>query len=223
MSSGSIAAWTHGWATRSGFDSCRTAAARPRCVGSCHAHVCLERPLGIAGQVSSLLRFLDGKDGQQATGSAPGLSSNRSRLPTSKPGDSRPARGFLLLWPTERHGPTVVARQDEQELGRISPWRPAAPGRVYRCVALRPARQRGSIRPSGRGARDRRSRRLARQRRSQLRHGFGTQCRRRRQRLTDSIPLEGGRVSWNEMFGRLPLDRERAELDDEMRRSLPCS
>jgi hypothetical protein len=25
------------------------------------------------------------------------------------------------------------------------------------------------------------------------------------------------------MFGRLPLDRERAELDDEMRRSLPCS
>lgn len=49
------------------------------------------------------------------------------------PHGPRPARGFLLLWPTVlRSRPVVVARQDDREIGRISTWWPAAPGRVFR-------------------------------------------------------------------------------------------
>lgn len=50
-----------------------------------------------------------------------------------RPGDAGPARGFLLLWPNQlRPRPTVVARQGGKEIGRVSTWWPAAPGRVYR-------------------------------------------------------------------------------------------
>lgn len=49
------------------------------------------------------------------------------------PGGPAPARGFVLLWPTSLHPrPTVVAQQDGREIGRLSTWWPAAPGRVYR-------------------------------------------------------------------------------------------
>jgi thioredoxin reductase len=49
------------------------------------------------------------------------------------PGDAGPARGFLLLWPDELHNrPTVVARQNGREIGRLRTWWPAAPGRVFR-------------------------------------------------------------------------------------------
>jgi thioredoxin reductase len=50
-----------------------------------------------------------------------------------QPGDGGPARGFLLLWPTRlRSRPTVVATQNGREIGRVTTWWPAAPGRVYR-------------------------------------------------------------------------------------------
>ena len=49
------------------------------------------------------------------------------------PGDAGPARGFLLLWPDElRNRPTIVARQNGREVGRLRTWWPAAPGRVFR-------------------------------------------------------------------------------------------
>lgn len=81
-----------------------------------------------------VLRFLEGKQPPPAgLDLTPGhgfkwVSPNRCR-----PGAAGPARGFLLLWPNElRNRPTVVARQDGREVGRISTWWPAAPGRVYR-------------------------------------------------------------------------------------------
>lgn len=50
-----------------------------------------------------------------------------------QPGEGGPARGFLLLWPTElRTRPTVTAIQGGREIGRASTWWPAAPGRVFR-------------------------------------------------------------------------------------------
>ncbi len=50
-----------------------------------------------------------------------------------QPGQGAPARGHLLLWPTVlRNRPTVVARQGGREIGRVTTWWPAAPGRVFR-------------------------------------------------------------------------------------------
>jgi thioredoxin reductase len=59
-----------------------------------------------------------------------------------QPGGPAPARGFLLAWPTSLHPrPTIVARQDGREIGRVATWWPVAPARVYRvpCRLLKDA------------------------------------------------------------------------------------
>ena len=81
-----------------------------------------------------VLAYLDGR--QPATPGldlAPGQGFKWVSPTRFRPGDTGPARGFLLLWPDQlRNRPTVVAQQDGREVGRASTWWPAAPGRVYR-------------------------------------------------------------------------------------------
>lgn len=81
-----------------------------------------------------VLRFLDGgaptQDGLEITAGVGFKWVSPTRF---QPGDSGPARGYLLLWPTELHRrPTIVARQGAREIGRVSTSWPAAPGRVFR-------------------------------------------------------------------------------------------
>lgn len=81
-----------------------------------------------------VLAYLDGR--QPVTAGldlAPGQGFRWVSPTRFRPGDSGPARGFLLLWPDQlRNRPTVVAQQGGREIGRVSTWWPAAPGRVYR-------------------------------------------------------------------------------------------
>ncbi len=81
-----------------------------------------------------VLDFLDGKAATQAElDLTPGRGFKWVSPTRFQPGGVGPARGVFLLWPDERHSrPTVVAEQDGREIGRLSTWWPAAPGRVYR-------------------------------------------------------------------------------------------
>ena len=81
-----------------------------------------------------VLQYLEGRQPSTAgLALAPGQGFKWVSPTRFRPGDTAPARGVLLLWPDQlRNRPTVVARQDGREIGRISTWWPAAPGRVYR-------------------------------------------------------------------------------------------
>lgn len=93
-----------------------------------------------------VLRFLEGDEPTQAgLELVPGQGFKWVSPNRFLPGDGGPARGFLLLWPTALHShPTVIARQGGRDVGRISTWWPAAPGRVYRL----PYRILDGVRPS---------------------------------------------------------------------------
>lgn len=81
-----------------------------------------------------VLRYLDGdRDGRTAVELQPGSGFRWLSPSRFHPGEPGPARGFLLLWPDRlQPRPTIIARQDGREIGRLTTWWPAAPGRVYR-------------------------------------------------------------------------------------------
>lgn len=81
-----------------------------------------------------VLRYLDGDvDTRPAVELAPGSGFRWVSPSRFHPGETGPARGYLLAWPERlANRPTVVARQDGREIGRATTWWPAAPGRIFR-------------------------------------------------------------------------------------------